>query len=270
MNVTVSRPLSDTGERMIPELSEPATFWEHLFRYSFASRRVQGKRVLDIACGEGYGAWLLSKSGARSVIGVDVCNETCEHARSKYGIDARRGEAIAIPLPNASVDVIVSFETIEHVKSPDAFLDECVRVLAPGGILIISTPNAFAHHDSVCNPFHCSEMNADEFLDLLSRKLQHARHYSQSNRWAQWWMPRSFLTRCLPWRRLRGYWRLCKMLRMTEWDNIADRYRSDPTQALEKCRSTFARLTSPYAVRRKVSGHLERPGYIVAVAVRNI
>src|SRR5207249_9324746 len=107
---------------------------------------VPEKRVLDIACGEGYGSAALARAGAASVVGVDISAEACEHARRKYGVDARVGRADRIPLPAGSIDVIVSFETIEHVERPESFLNECVRVLAPGGALILSTPNreAFA------------------------------------------------------------------------------------------------------------------------------
>src|ERR1019366_10458411 len=117
------------------------TFWEHVYRYAFACRFVRGKRVLDIACGEGYGAAALQKAGAAHVIGVDVSESICLHARSKYGLDARPGTAEQIPLADGSVDVIVSFETIENVPDTGRFLDECVRILVPGGRLIISTPN---------------------------------------------------------------------------------------------------------------------------------
>ena len=120
-------------ERMVPEEAHARIFWEHVARYRFAKDFVRGKRVLDIACGEGYGASSLAKAGAASVVGVDIADDVCEHARRKYGIDARTGDAQAIPLPDRSIDLIVSFETIEHVASPAAFLQECARVLAPDG-----------------------------------------------------------------------------------------------------------------------------------------
>src|SRR5690348_55654 len=124
-----SKVLDDnSGERMIPESSDEFTFWEHAYRYAFASRFVAGKRVLDIACGEGYGGAALLRAGAVHVIGVDVSEEVCLHARSKYDLDARQGSAEQIPLADSSVDLVVSFETIEHISNPDRFLDECVRV----------------------------------------------------------------------------------------------------------------------------------------------
>ena len=108
----------NAGERMVPETSDRFTFWEHVYRYAFASRFVAGKRVLDIACGEGYGAAALQKAGASHVIGVDVSGDACVHALKRYGLDARPGSGEQIPLADDSVDVVVSFETIEHVRNP--------------------------------------------------------------------------------------------------------------------------------------------------------
>jgi len=125
-----------------------------------------------LACGEGYGAAALQKAGAAHVVGVDVSEAVCHHAHIKYGLDARPGTAEQIQLSDESIDVIVSFETIEHVPKPDRFLDECVRVLTPKGRLIISTPNkgVYKWPDGASNPHHCSEMTEEEFsLALRSR-----------------------------------------------------------------------------------------------------
>ena len=91
-------------ERMVPDEAHARVFWEHVGRYRFAKNFVSGKRVLDIACGEGYGAAALAKAGAASVIGVDISSDTCQHAQRKYGLDARTGDAQAIPLPDRSID----------------------------------------------------------------------------------------------------------------------------------------------------------------------
>jgi len=134
---------------------------------------VRDKRVLDIASGEGYGTAVLRRAGSRSVVGIDVSQDICSRAREKYGEPFCAGDAHAIPLSDHSVDVIVSFETIEHVEGPDTFLDECVRVLVPKGILIVSTPNKAVHSESPePNPFHCSEMNEGDFLSLLGSPNQ--------------------------------------------------------------------------------------------------
>ena len=160
-------------ERMVPEEAHARIFWEHVARYRFAKDFVRGKRVLDIACGEGYGAAALAKAGAASVVGIDVSPDVCEHARRKYGLDARTGDAQAIPLPDRSIDVVVSFETIEHVDDPAAFCAECARVLVPDGTLIVSTPNRPVYSgEGPTEPVPSVEFDEEEFVDLLRSRFQ--------------------------------------------------------------------------------------------------
>ena len=177
-------------ERMVPGESHARVFWEHVGRYRFAKDFVRGKRVLDIACGEGYGAAALAKAGAANVIGIDISPDICQHAQHKYGLDARPGDAQAIPLQDQSIDLIVSFETIEHVNDPAAFLDECARVLVPKGMLIVSTPNRPVYSsDGRQNPFHHIEFDAEEFIELLHTRFRSIQLYTQFNRSAAWWSP---------------------------------------------------------------------------------
>lgn len=172
-------PLPETGERMIPETTYSEVFWEHVYRYAFACQKVKNLNVLDIASGEGYGSYALSKV-AKSVVGVDICSEVVEHAKKKYKLDYRVGSAESIPADSASFDAVVSFETIEHVPAPEAFIVEVFRVLKPGGIFIVSTPNKDVyHHGMEPNPFHCSEMTKDEFLTLLSPYFQVEKFFGQ-------------------------------------------------------------------------------------------
>jgi|SRR5208337_1679074 len=174
------RPLPDTGERMIPESTHYRTFLDHINRYRFALAFVFGKRVLDIACGEGYGAAALARAGAAQVVGIDIAPEVVEHARRKYGIDARVGSADQIELPDGSVDVVVSFETIEHLCKPAAFLREVVRVLAPGGVLILSTPNQqHVPSGDSHNRFHHSEMTEAEFRWGVEGTFRTVRYFAQ-------------------------------------------------------------------------------------------
>jgi ubiquinone/menaquinone biosynthesis C-methylase UbiE len=164
--------MTDTGERMIPEKTMSNVFWEHVFRYAFACKKVKNLTVLDIASGEGYGSHALSKVAER-VVGVDISPEAVEYAKAKYGIDYRVGSADSIPLESASVDAVVSFETIEHVPDPVSFVNEVFRVLKPKGLFIVSTPNKDVyHHDETPNPFHCSEMTKVELFDLLNPCFQ--------------------------------------------------------------------------------------------------
>ena len=145
---------------------------EHLHRYLLAARAVAGKAVLDIACGEGYGSAMLAKA-ATKVTGVDISQEVITHAQAKYhasNLDFCIGSCTAIPLQDASVDAVVSFETIEHHDQHTAMLREIKRVLKPGGVLIISCPDKLEYSDKpqYCNPHHVKELYHDEFERLLA------------------------------------------------------------------------------------------------------
>jgi len=124
-----------TGERFVPGTAGRMKL-EHLQRYALCRGLVRGKRVLDIATGEGYGAAMLCGPASR-VIGVDVAADAILHARAKYraaNVHFVVGACEAIPLAAGSIDVIVSFETIEHLVDHDAMMREFRRVLAPGGL----------------------------------------------------------------------------------------------------------------------------------------
>jgi hypothetical protein len=180
MSIEVAGPMTDTGERAIPELTDGGTLLAHAIRYRFACRFAHGKRVLDIACGEGYGSAALRTAGATRVVGVDIDGQTVAHARQKYGVDARIGSADRIDLEDGSIDLAVSFETIEHLKDPLGFLREMKRVLTPEGKLVISTPNkAHAADGESHNPFHLSEMTAQEFRAALDSVFPSVEYFSQ-------------------------------------------------------------------------------------------
>jgi SAM-dependent methyltransferase len=176
----MTKPMTDTGERMVPETTLPSVFWEHVFRYAFACQRARGLAVLDIASGEGYGSNALSRIASR-VVGVDISVDAVEYARAKYNLDFRVGSAEKIPIESASVDAVVSFETIEHVPNPKLFLMEVCRILKPNGIFILSTPNKDIYHrDQELNQFHCSEMTLNELLGLLAESFQVAELFGQT------------------------------------------------------------------------------------------
>ncbi|SIO66876.1 Methyltransferase domain-containing protein [Singulisphaera sp. GP187] len=259
--------LEYTGERMVPERASGRTFWEHLGRYRFARKFARGRRVLDIACGEGYGAAALAKAGAASVIGVDLSAEACEHARSKYGLDARSGDALAIPLPDRSLDLVVSFETIEHVDDPAAFLDECARVLAPDGVLIVSTPNRPVYSaEGAHNPFHRIECDEREFEDLLRPRFKTVRLFTQFPESSGWWSLRGLAAERSPWLRIKGFWRLSTWLCPAKRREVDPAIRNSAVDVIQTDEPFASALFSPYVVRPRSPWSRERPYYLIAVA----
>jgi ubiquinone/menaquinone biosynthesis C-methylase UbiE len=167
--------LEFTGERFVPEL-EGDDALEHLHRYLMARDLASGKVVLDIACGEGYGSAMLA-AVASHVIGVDISEQAIEHARRKYthkNLEFREGRADAIPLAQNSVDLVVSFETIEHHDKHTQMIAEIHRVLRPGGLLLISSPDKREYSDvpGYSNPFHIKELYLEELKTLLALQFQ--------------------------------------------------------------------------------------------------
>jgi 2-polyprenyl-3-methyl-5-hydroxy-6-metoxy-1,4-benzoquinol methylase len=173
--------LEDDGERMIPEFHKDTLMYaEHLTRYLVAQDLVRGKRVLDVASGSGYGSQMLSRTAA-SVVGVDRDESAVAYARANYGADNleyRHGDATQIPADDGSIDVLVTFETIEHVADYRAFLREIDRVLAPDGIALISTPNDLEFVEG--NHFHLHEFVLDELIALVGEHFDHVDPYFQA------------------------------------------------------------------------------------------
>ncbi len=163
--------LALTGERTVPGLAEE-NYWfrRHEVVYRRLAGHCAGRDVLEAGCGEGYGADLIADV-ARSVIGLDYDELTVAHVRACYPrVDVRHGNLASLPLPDASVDVVVNFQVIEHLWDQPQFVAECVRVLRPGGLLMMSTPNRITFspgRDTPVNPFHIRELNADELTRLL-------------------------------------------------------------------------------------------------------
>ena len=158
-----------TGERLIPGEVDADLLNEHLARYTFAARLSRGKRVLDIACGAGYGSAELSRVAWR-VTGLDVAPEAVGFARTHYqspNLAFEQASAAALPHRDGCFDLVVGFEVIEHLNDWRAFLNEVRRVMAPGGQFIVSTPNRLYYTESRgasgANPFHVHEFTFEEF-----------------------------------------------------------------------------------------------------------
>lgn len=168
-------PLPWTGERFLPEMGGDIRL-EHLHRYLIALQLIRDKDVLDVACGEGYGTQLLCQT-ARSAVGVDISKDAIGHARANYSSGNLRfleGDCTFIPLNEESIDVVISFETLEHHDRHEEMISEIRRVLRPNGILLISTPDKLHYSDepNYHNEFHVKELYSDEFRTLLQASFR--------------------------------------------------------------------------------------------------
>lgn len=170
--VTDGPDLPLTGERTVPGLAEE-NYWfrRHEVVYERMADRCADRDVLEAGCGEGYGANLIADV-ARRVIGLDYDETTVAHVRARYPrVEMRHGNLAELPLPDGAVDVVVNFQVIEHLWDQGQFVRECLRVLRPGGCLLMSTPNRITFspgRDTPINPFHTRELNAAELTDLLT------------------------------------------------------------------------------------------------------
>ncbi len=180
-----------TGERLILEAEECAPntllYKEHIERYKFASQYVKNKVVLDIACGVGYGSeFLLNTGQATQVYGGDISEDAVNYAKQKYGKYSNISFAIMnaekISIENKIIDVVVSFETMEHLPNVDSYLESVYQTLKPNGMFIVSTPNREVTHSEtfqVDNPFHFHEFTKEEFDQKLKKYYKKVDLYYQ-------------------------------------------------------------------------------------------
>jgi ubiquinone/menaquinone biosynthesis C-methylase UbiE len=173
--------LENDYERMVPEYHQGKLIYaEHVTRYLAAQDAVKGKVVLDIASGSGYGTKIISKT-AKFVYGVDVNEMAINYSKKKYSnknIEYILGDGEKIPIDNNTIDVVVTFETIEHIKNYKKFVKEIKRVLKKNGLLIISTPNDLEFAEG--NHFHLHEFEYKELVSLLSKDFSFIDSYFQT------------------------------------------------------------------------------------------
>jgi SAM-dependent methyltransferase len=163
-------PLALTGERTLPDVPEE-NYWyrRHLHVYEWIAQRVSGQRVVDMACGEGYGSDVLARRAAH-VTGVDANPDAHEHARLRYRRDNLRFERALVDGYEESCDAVVFLQTIEHMQEPAAVLEHFRSLTGADGAVYVSTPNVLTlapeGHEKSDNPWHIREYRADEFCDL--------------------------------------------------------------------------------------------------------
>ncbi|SNS31586.1 Methyltransferase domain-containing protein [Rhodococcoides kyotonense] len=168
---TAPEPLPLTGERTVPGIAEE-NYWfrRHEVVYEHLLTRCTGKVILEAGSGEGYGADMIANV-ATTVVGLDYDASAATHVSVRYPrVKMLRGNLAQLPFADDSVDVVVNFQVIEHLWDQAQFLAECYRVLTPGGLLLISTPNRITFspgRDTPLNPFHTRELAASELTELL-------------------------------------------------------------------------------------------------------
>ena len=175
-----------TGERVVPGKTPQDIYREHMDRYIFAAGLTRGKTILDVACGTGYGADHMVRIGATRAVGVDISAESLNYAQERFGGPERTSFVCAdgtmLPVVDGCFDVVVSFETIEHITGYVEFLMECRRVLRENGLFVCSTPNRRVFSPDVAeppNPYHVKEFWPEEFVRLLRRCFVDVALYGQ-------------------------------------------------------------------------------------------
>lgn len=156
-------------ERIDPHTESIGILSHHLVRYAFACELLHGGSCLDVGCGTGYGSASLATKG-EYVIGVDLDRGAIRTAADRYhDVAFAQADAEALSFQSGSFDMVVCFEAIEHLRLPEAHLQEVVRVLRREGTYIVSTPLAGTGGSPEINPFHAREFSEDEFTRLLKK-----------------------------------------------------------------------------------------------------
>lgn len=182
-----SRPIVDwSGERLVPYTVDSVTFSQHLNRYIFASQFTQKKRVLDAACGAGYGSYYLSTKEADKVYGIDIESSAIHWANATYrklsdNLDFSVDDINNLQYKNDNFDVVVSFETLEHLPALDNYFEEIKRVLKKNGLFIVSVPDYSTNIGAgYPNKYHFNELTFDRFKNYLDQHFEHTEFYFQA------------------------------------------------------------------------------------------
>ena len=174
MDADLSNRIGDADERFVPGMADGELIEaEHMARYLWASELAPGRAVLDAGCGVGYGTALLAAAGAAEAVGIDVSRESVEAARTGAPDNASFvvGDVHALPFDEGRFGLVVCFEVIEHVEDRDAVLGELARVLAPDGVLALSSPHRGVYPAG--NPHHRHEYEPEELRAALEKRLPH-------------------------------------------------------------------------------------------------
>ena len=175
----MSHPLPLTGERTLPGVrGEEYWFARHEAAYRWLidalSDRLDGAAVVEAGSGEGYGAAMLRDAGARTVVALEYDDAASRHAHTAYpGVRTVRANLATLPVATASVDAIVTLQVVEHLWDLRGFLRDCARVVRPGGVLVVTTPNrpvfspGLGRGEKPTNPFHVEELDAEQLHDLI-------------------------------------------------------------------------------------------------------
>ena len=176
-----------TGERVIPGRVEADLWAEHVSRYAFAASLEVSGDALDIGCGAGYGTAILA-AGSRSAAGVDIATDAIRYAQQHYvqpNVRFAAASCLALPFASARFELVVAFEVIEHLSEYRRMLEEAARVLAPGGVFAVSTPNREYYTETRAsvgpNPFHAHEFDAAEFRAVLEERFSYVRLFAQNH-----------------------------------------------------------------------------------------
>ena len=226
-----------TGERMVPEGAGACTFWEHIERYRFASTWAVGKRVLDIASGEGYGSCALLRAGARSVTESTSTGKPARtlpgNTESKLGLGTARQFRWKIVL-----SMWLSPSRRLSTSPSQGNFSKRWRVLTPGGTVVISTPDKDQYNTlaSESDPFHCSEMSEEQFRKQMEASFVGVTYYGQGPNSSRWWSPLALVSRNSPWDGVKGLGRVKRKIWRSwsgrRWDHAPESDRSNPVQAI--------------------------------------